>query len=131
MGRHRPQLAASAILWGGAAAPASLLDALAHVGARLGTSYSLTESTGSVTYTDRGDPARRPDAGASAASTPTTRFASRSTDGSTAPAGQAGEILIRGDFITRGYFGDPHGTSAAIDADGWLHTGDLGARGGR
>lgn len=44
------------ILWGGAAAPLRLLETLAATGARLGTSYSLTESTGSVTYTDEGDP---------------------------------------------------------------------------
>jgi acyl-CoA synthetase (AMP-forming)/AMP-acid ligase II/aryl carrier-like protein len=37
-----------------------------------------------------------------------------------------GHILIRGPSITRGYYGDPAATAAAIDANGWLDTGDLG-----
>ena len=37
-----------------------------------------------------------------------------------------GEVLIRGPFITAGYRNMPEQTSEAIDADGWLHTGDIG-----
>jgi long-chain acyl-CoA synthetase len=37
-----------------------------------------------------------------------------------------GEILTRGPVVTTGYHGRPDATAAAIDADGWLHTGDLG-----
>jgi acyl-CoA synthetase (AMP-forming)/AMP-acid ligase II/aryl carrier-like protein len=37
-----------------------------------------------------------------------------------------GHILIRGPNVTRGYIADPEATAAAIDADGWLDTGDLG-----
>jgi len=37
-----------------------------------------------------------------------------------------GHILIRGENVTRGYYGDPQATAQAIDADGWLDTGDLG-----
>jgi acyl carrier protein len=37
-----------------------------------------------------------------------------------------GHILIRGASVTRGYFADPAATAAAIDANGWLDTGDLG-----
>jgi acyl carrier protein len=40
--------------------------------------------------------------------------------------GEVGHILIRGANVTRGYFGDPEATALAIDADGWLDTGDLG-----
>jgi acyl-CoA synthetase (AMP-forming)/AMP-acid ligase II/aryl carrier-like protein len=42
------------------------------------------------------------------------------------PSGQVGHILIRGAGVTRGYFGDPEATALAIDADGWVDTGDLG-----
>jgi len=42
------------------------------------------------------------------------------------PDEEVGHILIRGASVTRGYFGDPEATAAAIDANGWLDTGDLG-----
>jgi acyl-CoA synthetase (AMP-forming)/AMP-acid ligase II len=45
-------------------------------------------------------------------------------DGNDLPAGQAGELLIKGPNITTGYLGDPAGTALAI-RDGWLHTGDF------
>jgi acyl-CoA synthetase (AMP-forming)/AMP-acid ligase II len=37
------------------------------------------------------------------------------------------EVLVRGYSVMQGYFDDPAGTAEAIDADGWLHTGDLGS----
>ena len=42
------------------------------------------------------------------------------------PEDEVGHILIRGASVTRGYFGDPEATALAIDADGWVDTGDLG-----
>ena len=36
-----------------------------------------------------------------------------------------GELLMRGGNVMQGYYKDPAGTAAAIDADGWLHTGDV------
>ena len=38
----------------------------------------------------------------------------------------AGEVLARGAMVMRGYLDDPVATAATIDADGWLHTGDVG-----
>jgi acyl-CoA synthetase (AMP-forming)/AMP-acid ligase II/aryl carrier-like protein len=42
------------------------------------------------------------------------------------PAGQVGHILISGKSVTQGYFGDAEATALALDATGWLDTGDLG-----
>ncbi|MEB3021647.1 3-((3aS,4S,7aS)-7a-methyl-1,5-dioxo-octahydro-1H-inden-4-yl)propanoate--CoA ligase FadD3 [[Mycobacterium] crassicus] len=41
-------------------------------------------------------------------------------------AGDAGEVLLRSDNIMLGYLDDAEATAAALDADGWLHTGDVG-----
>jgi acyl-CoA synthetase (AMP-forming)/AMP-acid ligase II/acyl carrier protein len=44
----------------------------------------------------------------------------------TLPDERVGHILIGGPSVTRGYFGDPEETARAIDAEGWVDTGDLG-----
>jgi acyl-CoA synthetase (AMP-forming)/AMP-acid ligase II len=46
--------------------------------------------------------------------------------GADAETGTPGEVIVRGQTVTRGYLDDPDATAAAIDGDGWLHTGDLG-----
>jgi long-chain acyl-CoA synthetase len=39
-----------------------------------------------------------------------------------------GEILVRGENVTSGYYGESTQASRVVDADGWLHTGDVGER---
>jgi fatty-acyl-CoA synthase len=48
-------------------------------------------------------------------------------DGFEAEAGEIGEILLRGEAVTRGYWRNPHATDDAFD-DGWLRTGDAAYR---
>jgi fatty-acyl-CoA synthase len=47
--------------------------------------------------------------------------------GKTVPLGESGEICFRGYHIAKGYYGEAEASRQAIDANGWLHSGDLGA----
>ena len=47
-------------------------------------------------------------------------------DGQEVPRGETGEIWVRGQGVMLGYLDDPAATAEAIDANGWLHTGDVG-----
>jgi acyl-CoA synthetase (AMP-forming)/AMP-acid ligase II len=47
-------------------------------------------------------------------------------DGREVPVGEAGEVVIRGYNVMKGYFEDPERTREVIDAEGFLHTGDIG-----
>ncbi|KAI9591922.1 hypothetical protein BDF19DRAFT_453492 [Syncephalis fuscata] len=47
-------------------------------------------------------------------------------DGNALPVGGVGEILLKGPNIMKGYLNRPDATDEAIDADGYLHTGDIG-----
>jgi acyl-CoA synthetase (AMP-forming)/AMP-acid ligase II len=49
-----------------------------------------------------------------------------SDSGARVGAGRTGELWFRGPQVMRGYFGDEAATAATIDAEGWLHSGDLG-----
>jgi acyl-CoA synthetase (AMP-forming)/AMP-acid ligase II len=46
-------------------------------------------------------------------------------EGGEVPRGEPGEVVIRGYNVMRGYIHDPEATAEAIDAAGWLHTGDV------
>lgn len=46
-------------------------------------------------------------------------------NGMTLPMGEVGELCIKGPQVMKGYWRRPEDTAAVIDADGWLHTGDM------
>ncbi|MFC5004920.1 FadD3 family acyl-CoA ligase [Dactylosporangium cerinum] len=80
------------------------------------TAYGLTESCGTATMC-------RPDDDPVTVST-TCGAAIDGVEVRVDPA--SGEVLVRGYNVMRGYWQDPAATADAIDADGWLHTGDVG-----
>jgi acyl-CoA synthetase (AMP-forming)/AMP-acid ligase II len=55
------------------------------------------------------------------------RTCGRATAGFEVRIGDQDELLVRGPNVMLGYLDDPAATAATIDADGWLHTGDVGA----
>jgi acyl-CoA synthetase (AMP-forming)/AMP-acid ligase II len=89
------------------------------------TAYGLTESTGVVSIC-RPDDAPETIATTSGVAIPETEVRVVGGDGVELPKGTPGEIVCRGYHVMQGYYHDPAATAEAIDADGWLHTGDIG-----
>ena len=89
------------------------------------TGYGLTESTGVISLCRPSDDAET-----------VSRTSGRAIEGvevrvvdednREVPWGTAGEIVCRGYNVMPGYFDDPAATADTIDAEGWLHTGDVG-----
>jgi HIP---CoA ligase len=88
------------------------------------TAYGLTESCGTVTMCRRSDP---PEVVAATSGRAIPEVEVRAVaEGEEVPAGQPGEIVVRGYTVMSGYWGNEEATAEAIDGDGWLHTGDIG-----
>jgi acyl-CoA synthetase (AMP-forming)/AMP-acid ligase II len=111
---------------GAAVVPVELVHAMS---AELGfdtvlTAYGLTESCGTVTMCRRDYP---PETIAATSGRAIPGLEVRAVvDGRAVPQGEPGEIVVRGYTVMDGYWEDEEATAAAIDADGWLHTGDIG-----
>ncbi len=88
------------------------------------TAYGLTESCGTVTMCRRSDP---PEVVAATSGRAIPEVEVRAVaEGEKVPAGQPGEIVVRGYTVMSGYWGNEDATAEAIDGEGWLHTGDIG-----
>ena len=115
-------------LSGGAVSPPALVrQAEATLGVTYSISFAQTESSCSITMSGSADSA---DDRAETLGRPLPQTEVRITDlrtGGTAACGAVGEICTRGYLVMRGYLNAPDATAAAIDADGWLRTGDLGS----
>ncbi len=89
------------------------------------TAYGLTECGGLATICAADDDAETV-ALTSGHAIPGTEVRIVDGDNRPLPAGAAGEICLRGFHVMQGYFEDAKATTETIDADGWLHTGDVG-----
>jgi O-succinylbenzoic acid--CoA ligase len=110
------------ILLGGGPIDPGLLQRARAAGARVSTTYGMTETWGGVVHDGHPLPGVE------------LRLERDALDPAAGPD-DVGEILVRGAMLMRGYRLWPEGTAAAIDAGGWYRTGDLGrfdgAAGGR
>lgn len=93
--------------------------------ANVTTAYGLTECGGCATVCDPADSVETV-ASTCGRALPGTEVRCVDEEGHSVPAGQPGEVLLRGYHVMQGYFEDEAATREAIDAEGWLHTGDVG-----
>ncbi|GGP79422.1 AMP-dependent synthetase/ligase [Streptomyces melanogenes] len=100
-------------LTGGAPIAPETLDFLRAAGIQVFEGYGMTESAGVITLNHPG----------------AVRYGTvgRPIDGCEVRIAEDGEVLARGANVFPGYHANPAGTAEALDGDGWLHTGDLGA----
>jgi long-chain acyl-CoA synthetase len=99
-------------LSGAAPIAPQVLEYFWSLGVPVREGYGQTENTAQATLTPAGD-VRIGTVG-------------RPVPGSEVRIAEDGEILTRGPGTFMGYYADPAATSATLDADGWLHTGDVG-----
>jgi long-chain acyl-CoA synthetase len=101
------------LLSGGAALSAELATVFNAAGVQVLQGYGLTQTSGVVCFN------RGANHGAGTVGSP--------IPGVEIAIAPDSEILVRGLYVTQGYYQDSTATDQAIDAAGWLHTGDLGA----
>ena len=89
------------------------------------TAYGLTEATGFVSACRPGDDPETI-AHYSGRAYPGVEIEIHDEGGNALPPDMPGEVVVRGYNVMQGYFEDPEKTAETIDAEGWLHTGDIG-----
>jgi len=117
------------ICYGGSAIPLDLLrQAIAVIGCGFAQMYGMTETAGTII----GLPPQDHDPQGSermrgiGVPLPGVRVRIANEAGETLPAGEIGEILVASQACMIGYFDRPADTAQALDAEGWLRTGDAG-----
>ncbi len=106
---------------GGAACPVEVIEGFRRLGIPIAEGYGLTEAAPGVCYGNEWT--TRP----GSVGKPLPNIEVRIVD---PDASGVGELQVRGPTVMKGYFHNPAATAEAIDADGWLHTGDLASRAG-
>jgi len=121
-----------AAMSGGAPVPAELVRRVeARLGVRFSIVFGTTECSPLLTQVKPDDSAQDR---AETLGTPLPQTEIKIADiatGGQVPVGQVGELFARGYLVMRGYHDAPEATAAAIDAEGWYHTGDLASLDGR
>ena len=110
--------------WGGAPITVTLLETMAALDVHLFTNYGLTEG-GAICSATPPDPS--PDILCNTVGSPgaVQEYRIVGEDGKNVATGETGEVWLRGRGVFLGYWNNPSATAQAIDAEGWLHTGDL------
>ena len=112
---------------GAAAVPVELITQMREVMGfeTVVTAYGLTEACGIATVCRADDPAETIST-TSGRAIPGVEVRIVDDEQNELTPGEAGEVVIRGYNVMLGYFESPEQTAETIDADGWLHTGDIG-----
>ena len=111
---------------GGAPCPVSLMERVRAAGFGMKEGFGLTECGPNCFVMPTDEAPRRP--GSVGWPVPFLEMRLADGDGGDVAADETGELLLRGPQLFSGYFDDPAHTAEAVDADGWLHTGDLATR---
>ena len=109
----------------GAATPPPVMKKMMEMAPTVITGYGMTEVAGFVTYTS---PLDDYETIAQTVGSVAPEFELRIVDDhhQELPAGEVGEVAIRGSCVMKEYFQNPQETAAAIDDQGWFYTGDMG-----
>jgi len=114
------------VLSGGAPVPVAVMEQVKErMNADVAITFGQTESTGGVTYTPPGDSFERKSATVGIPHPHLDVKIINPVTGEVVPCGEKGEFCCRGFAVMAGYYNMPDKTAQTIDADSWLHTGDL------
>jgi acyl-CoA synthetase (AMP-forming)/AMP-acid ligase II len=113
--------------FGGQATPPNLLKAVkaAFPRAIVGGGYGMTETCGAISMAMGAEYSVRPEA--SGRVHPLAEIRIVNDAGEDQAIGETGEIWVRGPMVMAGYWGQPASGGKALDAEGWLRTGDIGS----
>jgi long-chain acyl-CoA synthetase len=118
-----------ACISGASALPPAVREEFESFGVReLVEGYGLTEAS-PVTHVNPLGAGNRPGTIGQPLLDTEARIVDSATGGTELPAGEAGELVIRGPQVMKGYYQNPEATAAAL-RDGWLYTGDIATRDG-
>ncbi|MDB5972346.1 MAG: AMP-dependent synthetase [Hydrocarboniphaga sp.] len=106
-------------------APELVREVKAKTGAEIMTLFGQTEAGGAMFVTRRGDDIDRVTQSAGLP-LPLSEAKVISSAGEIVPIGVVGEVCVRTRCCMQAYFGMPEKSAEALDAEGWIHTGDLG-----